>query len=440
MNKNKNKKKNNNGDSSTHIRRKNSDRTVPLSVHKRRKAQVNYKKALETAAKGMIEILEPDILIKLIVRLLVTKIKVKHAGVILYEEEKKAYVLAVSRGERGLKVPVGFTRLNVDSPSIQFFCQRRNYLINESGAVSRMNVTSALKKRSLLNKYPGLKELLVEVNRQMKIYNAEVYVPSYFQKQNLLGILILGKKRSGKRFSQDELNFFMALADDAAMAIRNAQLYNRLRKTLMSIVKAFALDVEKFDPYFTRQHMERMFKYSAKLVEKLKAKSIYLGDLPTDLLIAAIFLHDVGKRYIPKEILYKEGKLTDEEFEIIKRHPSEGAEIFEQIDGLHEVARIIRHHQEKYNGRGYPDGLKGNQIPVGAKIAAVLDAFDAMTNSRPYRKSPMPIEEAVRELLVNKGTQFDPQVVDTFMVVLKEEYRHLADQIERVEHTINSYK
>ena len=350
--------------------------------------QVDYKKALETAAKGMIEILDPDVLIKLIVRLLVTKIRVKHAGVLLYEKEKNAYVLTVSRGDIGLKIPVGYAKLNLDSPSIQFFSDHKNYLVNKSGAVSRQNIASVLTKRSLLNKYHGLKELLLELSRQMQNYNAEVYVPSYFQKQNLLGILILGQKRSGKKFSQSELDFFMALADDAAMAIRNAQLYNRLRNTLMGIVKAFALDVEKFDPYFTRQHMERMFRYATKLVEKLKAKNVYLGDLPTDLLIAAIFLHDVGKRYIPKEILYKEGRLTNEEFEIVKKHPAEGAEIFEQIEGLEAVAKIIRHHQEKYNGLGYPDGLKEEEIPMGSRIASVLDAFDAMTNARPYRKTP----------------------------------------------------
>lgn len=425
-------------DGSAHSGKNKRDRTVPLRNHKRQSSSVDYKKTLETAAKGMIEILDPDILIKLIVRLLVTKIKVKHAGVLLYEADKNAYVLNVSRGEAGLKIPVGYAKLNVESPVVQFFIDGKNYLINKTGAVSCYNITAALKKRALLNRYHGLKEILQEVYKQMQSYNAEVYVPSYFQKQHLLGILILGRKRSGKKFNQDELNFFMALADDAAMALRNAQLYNRIRKTLMGIVKAFALDVEKFDPFFTRQHMERMFKYSAKLVEKLKSKSIDLGDLPTDLLTAAIFLHDVGKRYIPKEILYKEGRLTNEEFEIVKKHPVEGAEIFDQIDGLHEVALIIRHHQEKYNGSGYPQGLKGEQIPAGARIAAILDAFDAMTNSRPYRKDPMPIEEAARELLINRGTQFDPAIVDSFIEVLKEEYRELADQIEKIERAIAS--
>lgn len=405
----------------------------------RRNNQVDYKKALETAAKGMIEILDPDILIKLIVRLLITKIKIKHAGVLLYEKEKKAYVLNVSRGDIGLKIPVGYAKLNLDSPSISFFADHKNYLINRSGAVSRENIAAALKKRRLLNKYHGLKELLQEVYRQMYTYNAEVYVPSYFQKQNLLGILILGQKRSGKKFNQDELDFFMALADDAAMAIRNAQLYKRLRNTLMGVVKAFALDVEKFDPYFTRQHMERMFRYAARLVEKLKAKNIYLGELPSDLLIAAIFLHDVGKRYISKEILYKEGKLTNEEFEMVKKHPTEGAQLFEQIEGMEEFARIIKHHQEKYNGLGYPEGLKGDEIPMGSRIAAVLDAYDAMTNARPYRKTPLSIEEAVRELLVNGKIQFDPDVVECFIEVLKEEYRHLADSIEQVERALKKW-
>ena len=127
--------------------------------------------------------------------------------------------------------------------------------------------------------------------------------------------------------------------------------------------------------------------------------------------------HDIGKVGIPDEIINKPGPLTDEEFEVIKTHPAIGAEILAPIPFFAGVRAIVRHHHEHWDGSGYPEGLRGTQIPLGARIVLAVDAYDAMTSDRSYRKA-MSHEQACRELRANAGTQFDPEVIEAVLVVL----------------------
>jgi HD-GYP domain-containing protein (c-di-GMP phosphodiesterase class II) len=133
------------------------------------------------------------------------------------------------------------------------------------------------------------------------------------------------------------------------------------------------------------------------------------------------FLHDIGKVKIPESILYKPTRLTDEEFEIIKQHPIIGEEILRPIASLRHALPVVRHHHEKWDGSGYPDGLEGKEIPLGARIVAITDSFDAMVSDRPYRKG-MPVEQAVEELKKGAGTQFDPHMVEAFLKIIEREY------------------
>jgi HD-GYP domain-containing protein (c-di-GMP phosphodiesterase class II) len=130
-------------------------------------------------------------------------------------------------------------------------------------------------------------------------------------------------------------------------------------------------------------------------------------------------LHDLGKISVPDHILMKPGKLSEEEMEIIKKHPANGAKIIEPIEPLKHARDIIKHHQECFDGTGYPEGLEGENIPLGARIIAVADAFGAMTTDRPYRNA-LSLEEAVKELKKCSGTQFDPYIVDIFLSILQE--------------------
>ncbi|MDI6703685.1 MAG: HD-GYP domain-containing protein [bacterium] len=186
-----------------------------------------------------------------------------------------------------------------------------------------------------------------------------------------------------------------------------------LDELFISIIKSLVIAIEAKDPY-TSGHSERVTKYSLELAKRL-------GDFPIEslkMLEYAAILHDIGKIGTSELILHKQGKLTDDEFSLIKNHPLIGAQIIEPIRPLRDAAIIVRHHHERWDGRGYPIGLKGEEIPRESRIVAISDAFDAMTSNRPYRKK-MSEEEAIREIMKNKGIQFDPYLADLFVKIYR---------------------
>ncbi|MER1956857.1 MAG: HD-GYP domain-containing protein [Solibacillus sp.] len=177
---------------------------------------------------------------------------------------------------------------------------------------------------------------------------------------------------------------------------------------LEGIVKGVIATLELKDPY-TRGHSERVAAYAMNMAEatgKFKPSEL-------NYFYYACLLHDIGKVNIPDSILTKSGRLTDEEFDIIKTHPVVGAEAIREVDGIADNIEVIYHHHERWDGKGYPDGLAGEDIPFLARITAVADAFDAMTSSRSYRPA-LQFEVAHQRILEGQGSQFDPQLVEIF--------------------------
>lgn len=192
----------------------------------------------------------------------------------------------------------------------------------------------------------------------------------------------------------------------------------RMQAVLHGITRAFAMAIDKIDPHYTYRHIERTVDYASK-IRKILSKDGMKDDVSEEIFQAGVILHDVGKIFIPKEILYKRNKLDEREWEIMRRHPMDGAEVLGQIKGLEDLAKIILYHHERFDGRGYPKGLKGEEIPLSARITAVVDAFDAMITDRPYRKA-MATKEAIEEIRQHSNTQFDPKVVDTLVQLYEE--------------------
>lgn len=183
-----------------------------------------------------------------------------------------------------------------------------------------------------------------------------------------------------------------------------------IRETFLGAVKALAQALEAKDPY-TNGHSMRVTELSLTM-----AAEMGLDRSQVDRIRLAGQVHDIGKIGVPEEILHKEGKLTDQEFDFIKSHPSMGEKILRPVIKDQEVLAIVRSHHERFNGDGYPNGLSADEIPLGARIMAVADAYDAMTSNRPYRKALSP-EKAREQLALNKGKQFDPEIVDLFLCI-----------------------
>jgi len=223
--------------------------------------------------------------------------------------------------------------------------------------------------------------------------------------------------------SWEEKQLAEAVALQASLAVENASLYADIERGYFSTVQALAKAIEVKDPY-TRGHSERVTTYALMIAEAMG-----LDEREKQKLKYAATLHDIGKIGIAGRVLNKPGALTEEEYTHVKTHPILGDSIVEPVEFLQEPRPIILHHHERYDGKGYPEGLKGEDIPLCARILSVADAFEAMRSDRPYRKA-LPLEEARMELVRNSGTQFDPRVVEVFLGILD---RHGGDPILREE-------
>lgn len=234
-------------------------------------------------------------------------------------------------------------------------------------------------------------------------------------REHAIGVINVSDKRDGSNFNDEHLQLLVMLANQAAVAIENAKLHDDLHSLFVSSITALANAIDARDPY-TRGHSERVAVYSVRVGER-----IGMSGKDLDFLRYAALLHDVGKINVRDEILNKPGRLTEEEFAVMKRHPEYGAAIMMPVKAFQKIIPFMFYHHEKYcAGGGYPLGLSGDAIPLEARIIAVVDAYDAMTSHRPYRRA-LSIEQAVQELLKHSGTQFDPKLVDVFLQILEED-------------------
>lgn len=199
---------------------------------------------------------------------------------------------------------------------------------------------------------------------------------------------------------------------DAFHALR---VYARKEETFLEKLLNVLMKALEYHDRYTRSHSETSAFYALQIAHRL-----HLGPEVTKQLYWATFIHDVGKIFIPQEILSKPDKLSEEEYRLIKLHPLKSEELIRGVEGLEDIATIIRHHHERWDGTGYPDGLRGEEIPLPSRIIAVVDAFEAMTSDRPYRRA-LGIDEAITELRRAGGTQFDPVIAKIMATILEEE-------------------
>ena len=214
-------------------------------------------------------------------------------------------------------------------------------------------------------------------------------------------------------FNPHEINLFTSLAAQAAIAIENARLFESLEEIYIEVITAMASAIDARDAY-THGHSTRVTEYAVAVAEEMD-----MSAAEVDIIRNASILHDVGKIGIKEDILKKPGRLTEEERREMEYHPFIGTKILQSVKLLEPVMPLVYHHHERFDGTGYPDGLRGEEIPQGARIISIADAFESMTSDRPYRKA-LPLEEAMAELRYGSGRQFDPRVVEVFMKLAEE--------------------
>jgi len=233
----------------------------------------------------------------------------------------------------------------------------------------------------------------------------------------VIGVFELGKENG--EFTEEEKRMLDTLASQAAVAIENARLFERTQKMYYETIRSLAEALEARDSY-TRGHSDRVTRYALAVAEEMEVSAEDLRVIGH-----AGLLHDIGKIGIRDTILHKTTMLSKQDREAIESHPLFGDTILGPIKFLDNVQTVVRHHHERFDGKGYPDGLKGDDIPLAARIVAVGDAFDAMTSDRPYRDA-MSRDAAIAELKQVSGSQLDPEVVDVFLGLLETRFTEEA--------------
>lgn len=229
----------------------------------------------------------------------------------------------------------------------------------------------------------------------------------------IIGTISVVNKTDNSQFYTFELEMLTTIAAQAAIAIKNATLYDEQQQTYLNTIQALVTAIEASDSY-TKGHSERVTRYSVEIGRRF--------NLPTErlqILERAAILHDIGKIGIDLSLLHKEGKLSAHDIAELHLHPVIGMKILEPIEFLKDVRTCIGQHHERFDGMGYPNRIKSSEQLFESRIIGVADAFDAMTSDRPYRKA-LSLEVAITELSENSGTQFDPAVVEIFTSILEE--------------------
>jgi response regulator RpfG family c-di-GMP phosphodiesterase len=271
----------------------------------------------------------------------------------------------------------------------------------------------ALRPQAFVDHYAVHSTLLEQGTRGARFFLTPPAVPLVSlvsvplrMKTRLLGWIAVVSFTKQKRFNEGNRKLLSIVGSRAAAAIENARLYEDLRATFQQTIQGLARAIDKMDRY-TAGHSERVATYSTYLAVRL--------GLPTDvveIVRQSALMHDIGKIGCVMN-LNKPGKLTQDEYEMFKRHPVYGRDILDPIKFLHPLVPGVHLHHERWDGRGYPLGLKGNDVPLIARIIAVADTYDAMTSDRAYRRA-LPHEVAVGEIERCSGTQFDPEVAHDF--------------------------
>jgi putative nucleotidyltransferase with HDIG domain len=240
--------------------------------------------------------------------------------------------------------------------------------------------------------------------------------------EEILGCLFALEKELGD-FDSVDSKLLNSIANESAIYLENAMLFEDVHGLMMGLLRSLTSAVDAKDPY-TCGHSERV-----AMLSKLLAQAAGLTENEVDRIYMAGLLHDVGKIGVPESVLHKPGRLTAEEFDQMKKHPTIGARILQDVKQIQDIIPGVMHHHERYDGKGYPAGLAGQNIPLMGRIICLADCFDAMTSTRTYRKA-LPLEAALADIRRCSGTQFDPSLTESFLRIEMDQLREVLRHME----------
>jgi HD-GYP domain-containing protein (c-di-GMP phosphodiesterase class II) len=356
------------------------------NLHERTEQQVAELSLIQELGKAINSSLDLDSVLNYFIDMTSRILEADRSTLMLYDEQEKELYVQVSRGFEDKRI------------------REIRFKIGEgiAGRAAELRKPIRVAHTHLDQTYKRLP--FSETEKACTLISAPL-----MNRDHLIGVINCERELDKKGpFTAENLDLLDTLASQASVAIQNARLYNNLLNYYFETIQALAAAIDAKDSY-THGHSRRVTDLSIGIAQVMGLSRDEVHSIRH-----AALLHDVGKIGISEQILLKPGRLTDEEFETIKTHPHIGAGILDSIEFLKTVCLMIEHHHERYDGRGYPAGLKGEEIPLGARIIGVADSFDAITSTRPYRK-PLTFAEASNEILRCSGTQFDPAVVKAFM-------------------------
>lgn len=326
-----------------------------------------------------------------------------------------ALVLLLQEGKLRARAEVGMSTLMVEAFEEAADIELLKALSRDSSPLSygvSEFETGLLPQEQLLRKFSKLLSLdgtrrpvEIRVDQMLAVPLASA------QDRQPFGLLLVVNQSMERSFTVAEAKYLQVLSTNAAIALKNILFTAELERSHWELIQALAQAIEAKDSY-TSNHVGRVRDISVEI-----ANAIGLDRETVKVIAISATLHDVGKISTPDRVLLKPGPLTDEEYEIMKQHAENGAQILRGIRSLPEgVEGMVRHHHERYDGKGYPDGKKGAEIPLGAQIISIADCYDAMTYDRPYRKGFTP-QEALKRMEMGCGTQFNPKLLCAFFAL-----------------------
>jgi len=310
--------------------------------------------------------------------------------------------------ERRLVIAAGSGLVDLDERQSGILYSR---LLDELNSGKEALLDSDVEK-PFKHEWPGNIRSVIAVPLYGKGKTGAYFTGTNQNSNSLMGLMAAFNRLDKDDFDSTDIKLFNSVANTSAVFLGNGVLFNDLKDLFLGSLKALTNTIDAKDPY-TRGHSERVAFVSRWIAEKMLENKI-LKPYQVHKIYLAGLLHDIGKMGIAEMVLRKKGKLTEQEYNHIKMHPSIGAGILSEIKQMGEIVPGVLYHHERVDGKGYPDGLSGDQIPITGKIISLADSFDAMTSKRTYRDA-LTIEQALAEIELGLGTQFDEKVGRTFI-------------------------